>query len=121
MAEARKQVERGVRDLEEAETLVVKDKGTLGGEPVFKGTRIPVYGIVAMLDAGASVEELLSGYPKLSERLLELARVWVSAHPRRGRPKALKDLGLTVKSSRRTPLKGDPLPRGGKPSGSAVG
>jgi len=121
VAEARKQVERGVRDLDDAETIVVKDKATLGGEPVFKGTRIPVYGIVAMLDAGATVQELLSGYPKLTERLLDLARVWVSAHPRRGRPKTLKDLGLTVKSTRRAPLKGDPLPHSDKPTGSAAG
>jgi uncharacterized protein (DUF433 family) len=121
VGEARKQVERGVRDLEAAEAIVVKDKATLGGEPVFKGTRIPVYGIVAMLDAGASAEELLSGYPKLTERMLGLARVWVSAHPRRGRPKSLKDLGLTVKSTRRTPIKDDPLAGTAKSSPSAAG
>ena len=109
VGEARKQVERGVRHLEAAESIVVKDKGTLGGEPVFKGTRIPVYGIVAMLGAGASAEELLSGYPKLTERMIELAGVWVSAHPRRGRPKSLKDLGLTVKSAKRVSRTGDPL------------
>lgn len=116
---ARKQVERGVRDLEAAEAGIIKDKATLGGEPVFRGTRIPVYGIVAMLDAGASAEELLAGYPKLTGRMLDLARVWVSAHPRRGRPKSLKDLGLTVKSTRRTPLKSDPLASGAKSSRSA--
>ena len=120
VGEARKQVERGVRDLEAAEAVVVKDKATLGGEPVFKGTRIPVYGIVAMLDAGASAEELLGGYPKLTERMIELARLWVSAHPRRGRPKSLKDLGLTVKSTRRAPLKGDPLPSASKASRPAA-
>src|SRR5580693_6528179 len=59
VGEARKQVDRGVRDLEAAEAVVAKDKATLGGEPVFKGTRIPVYGIVAMLEAGAAAEELL--------------------------------------------------------------
>ena len=110
MTETPKQVERGIRSLEEAEAMVVRNKATLGGEPVFKGTRIPVYGIVAMLDAGASAEELLSGYPKLTERLLELAHVWVSAHPRHGRSKSLKDLGLAMKSIQRFPLKGDPLP-----------
>jgi uncharacterized protein (DUF433 family) len=118
VGEARKQVERGVRDLEAAEAIVIKRKGTMGGEPVFKGARIPVYGIVAMLDAGASAEEILSGYPKLTERMLELARVWVFAHPRRGRPKSLKDLGLTVKSTRRSPLKGDPLARSDRASRS---
>jgi uncharacterized protein (DUF433 family) len=120
VGEARKQVERGVRDLEAAESLVVRDKGTLGGEPVFKGTRIPMYGIVAMLDDGASTEELLAGYPKLTDRMIELARVWVSAHPRRGRPKSLEDLGLTVKSTRRTPTKADPLPRGAGSNRSAA-
>ena len=120
VGEARKQVERGVRDLEDAEAIVVKDKATMSGEPVFKGTRVPVYGIVAMMDAGASAEDLLSGYPKLTARMLELARVWVSAHPRRGRPKSLKDLGLAVKSTRRTALKGDPLPTAAKSSSTAA-
>jgi uncharacterized protein (DUF433 family) len=121
VGEARKQVERGVRDLEAAEAIVVKDKGTMGGETVFKGTRIPVYGIVAMLEAGASPEELLSGYPKLTERMIDLARVWVSAHPRRGRPKSLKDFGLTVKSAKRVPRKSDPLAGRHKSSRSAAG
>lgn len=111
VGEARKQVERGLRELEAAEAIVVKDKATLGGEPVFKGSRVPVYGVVAMLDAGASEQELLSGYPKLTDRMIELARVWVAAHPRRGRPKSLKDLGLTVKGARRVPRKADPLAR----------
>jgi uncharacterized protein (DUF433 family) len=98
-----------VRDLEAAEAVVTKDKATLGGEPVFRGTRIPVYGIAAMLDAGATAEELLSGYPKLTERLLDLARIWATAHPRRGRPKLLSDLGLTLKNTRTVARKGDPL------------
>jgi uncharacterized protein (DUF433 family) len=109
VGEARKQVDRSVRDLEAAEAVVVKDKATLGGEPVFKGTRIPVYGIAAMLEAGATADELLSGYPKLTERLIELARIWAAAHPRRGRPKSLSDLGLTMKSTRRVTRKSDPL------------
>ena len=109
VGEARKQVDRGVRDLEAAEAIVVKDKATLGGEPVFKGTRVPVYGVVAMLEAGATPEDLLAGYPRLTERMLDLARIWVVAHPRRGRPRSLSDLGLTVKSTKRTPRRGDPL------------
>ena len=121
VAEARKQVQRGIRDLDEAESVVVKDKATLGGEPVFKGTRIPVYGVTAMLDAGATAEELLAGYPKLTERMIDLARVWVAAHPRRGRPKSLKDLGLTVKSARRSPLKVDPLANSGGSGRPAAG
>jgi len=109
VGEARRQVGRGVRDLEAAEAMVARDKATLGGEPVFKGTRIPVHGVAAMLDAGASAEDILSGYPRLTGRMLDLARIWVAAHPRRGRPKSLGDLGLTVKSAKRAPLKPDPL------------
>ena len=55
IGEARKQVDRGLRDLEAAEAIVTKDKTTLGGEPVVKGTRIPVDGIAAMLDAYATM------------------------------------------------------------------
>ncbi len=121
VGKARKQVDRGVRDLEAAEAIIAKDKGTLGGEPVFKGTRIPVYGIAAMLDAGATVEDLLSGYPKLTERMLNLARIWAAAHPRRGRPKSLSDLGLAMKSTRRVSRKGDPLAGRTKTAVSALG
>lgn len=110
VSEARKQVDRGVRDLEAAEAIVSKDKAILAGEPVFKGTRIPVYAIAEMLGSGAAPEDLLSGYPKLTARMLDLARIWATAHPRRGRPKRLGDFGLTVKSTRRQPLKSDPLP-----------
>ncbi len=121
VGEARKQVDRGVRDLEAAEAIVTKDKGTLGGEPVFKGTRIPVYGIAAMLEAGATADDLLSGYPKLNERMLDLARIWAAAHPRRGRPKSLSDLGLKVKTTRRVSRKSDPLAGRTKATSTAVG
>jgi len=121
VAEARKQVDRGVRDLEAAEAIVIKDRATLGGEPVFRGTRIPVYGIAAMLDAGATAEDLLAGYPKLTERMLDLARIWAAAHPRRGRPKSLSDLGLTMKSTRKVPRKSDPLAGRSKAAAAAVG
>jgi len=108
VGEARKQVDQGVRDLEAAEAIVTRDKGIFGGEPMFKGTRIPVYGIAAMMAAGASDEDLLSGYPKLTGRMLGLAKIWAAAHPRRGRPKSLGDLGLKVKSSKRVSRKPDP-------------
>jgi uncharacterized protein (DUF433 family) len=121
VGEARKQVDRGVRELEAAEAAVTRDKATLGGEPVFKGTRIPVYGVAAMLDAGATASDLLSGYPKLTDRMLDLARIWAAAHPRRGRPKSLSDLGLTMKSTQRVARKGDPLARRSKAAASADG
>ena len=39
----------------------------LGGKPVIKGTRIPVYLILEMLANGMSIEEILKEYPELTE------------------------------------------------------
>lgn len=111
VAEARKQVTARVRDLDLAEGLIEIDPLTLGGEPVFKGTRIPVYAIAAMLGAGADREEILSGYPKLDARKLDLCELWAAAHPRRGRPRRLADQGVKSTSTKRVVLKGDPLPK----------
>lgn len=108
---ARRQVAERVRQLEVAERAIHRDKAILGGEPVFKGSRIPVYGLMAMLDAGADPSEILEGYPKLDSNDLELARIWVAAHPRRGRPKPLTSLGLSPKASDRVTLKADPFTR----------
>lgn len=104
VAEARRQIAQGTRALDDAESLVISDKAILNGEPVFKGTRIPVRLVAAMLEQGANEEELLEGYPKLERRHLELSRIWTTAHPRRGRPKSLGERGLQLKSSERVKL-----------------
>jgi uncharacterized protein (DUF433 family) len=106
--EARRQIAERVRALEAAEASVVTNRGILGGEPVFKGTRIQVRLIAAMLDEGGSETEILDGYPALGPRHLELARIWAAAHPRRGRPKTLADRGAEVRARSRTRLKADP-------------
>lgn len=110
VAEARKQLDARIRDLDEAEAAIGRVKGVMGGEPVFKGTRIPVRMIAAMLSQGTDEAEILEGYPGLTERMIELAKIWTAAHPTRGRPKKLSDQGLKVKSSTRVKLKADPKP-----------
>lgn len=109
LAEARREVDARLEDLEEADRLIHSDPAIMGGEPVFKGTRIPVYGVAAMLEGGADRDDLLSGYTALDARKLDLAQLWVAAHPRRGRPKRLADRGVAPSSSKRVTLKGDPL------------
>jgi uncharacterized protein (DUF433 family) len=104
VAEARKQIAARTQELEEAEAMIAQDKAVMGGEPLFKGTRIPVRLIASMLEDGVSEEEILAGYPKLTSRHLALAPIWVAAHPRRGRPKPVKDDTLVLKQTRRIKL-----------------
>jgi uncharacterized protein (DUF433 family) len=58
------------------------------GAPVFRRTRIPVHAVADMLAQGATVEEILEGYPALNRKAVELALVYARAFPRRGRPPA---------------------------------
>ncbi|WP_454919301.1 DUF433 domain-containing protein [Xanthobacter sediminis] len=111
VATARKQLDARIRALDEAEAAIHRDKAILGGEPVFRGTRIPARAIAAMLAQGASAEEILEGYPALTPRMLDLAAIWAAAHPARGRPKTLHEQGLSLKSTQRLTLNGDPQPR----------
>lgn len=59
-----------------------------GGEPVFRGTRTPVYAIARKIELGASVEELREDHPQLQEEDLSLATRYAKLYPRRGRPRA---------------------------------
>ncbi len=84
--DAREEVDREVTRLCKVEQMVVSDPEIMGGTPVFRGTRIPVDLVAAMLAQGATVEEILDGYPSLTREQLELAPLYVAAFPQRGRP-----------------------------------
>jgi len=71
--------------LSEARDLVVMDEDVLGGTPVIKGTRVPVYDVAASMDAGISMKRILSAYPGLDEKAVELAALYAAANPQRGR------------------------------------
>ena len=66
--------------------MVVSDPEVMGGTPVYRGTRIPVDLVATMSAQGATVEEILDGYPALNREKVELAPLYVAAFPRRGRP-----------------------------------
>ena len=83
---ARKDVETGLRRLAEATRVVESDPEIMRGAPVYRGTRIPVHTIADMLSQGATVAEILEGYPALTREKIELAPMYVKAFPRRGRP-----------------------------------
>ncbi len=80
-------VENRYAKLAEAREMVVEDPDILGGTPVIRGTRIPVYDVAASLAAGLSPLRIGSAYPGLDERMIELAAVYAEATPPRGRPR----------------------------------
>ena len=83
---ARKDVNTALRRLAQAVRMVKSDREILAGAPVYKGTRIPVSSVADMLAQGATIEEILAGYPALTRENIELAPLYASAFPRRGRP-----------------------------------
>jgi len=83
---ARKDVDAGLRHLAEAARMVESDPEIMRGAPVYRGTRIPVHAIADMLSQGATVAEILEGYPALTREKVELAPMYVKAFPGRGRP-----------------------------------
>ena len=50
-----------------SESSIIVDPTILGGKPVVRGTRIPVELLLRKLSEGASVDDLLEAYPRLTE------------------------------------------------------
>jgi len=48
------------------------------GKPVIKGTRIPVELVVRKLGEGATIEELLDGYPTLTKEKIMAALIYAA-------------------------------------------
>jgi uncharacterized protein (DUF433 family) len=57
--------------------IIVIDKDILSGQPVFKGTRVPVESLFDHLEAGVSLGEFLDDFPSVSKEqaiaLLDIA------------------------------------------------
>jgi uncharacterized protein (DUF433 family) len=83
---ARGKMSSKLQNLEKASGTVQADPEIMGGTPVFRGTRIPVYLVADMIEQGASIEEVLEGYPSLTREMAQYAGVYATTHPRRGRP-----------------------------------
>src|SRR5215467_6702769 len=70
---ARRAVEGQLKQLMRMEQMVVSDPEIMRGTPVFKSTRIPVDLVADMLGQGASIEEILEGYPTLNQEQIAIA------------------------------------------------
>lgn len=76
------------KEVDTADALVTKVDGVMGGEPCFKGTRLPIDVVLTSLDKDISDERILDEY-SLTKEQLNAARVYALVHPRRGRPRRL--------------------------------
>ena len=48
---------------------IVKDQDILGGEPVFRGTRVPFKILIDYLEGGDTLDQFLEQYPTVSREL----------------------------------------------------
>jgi uncharacterized protein (DUF433 family) len=88
-----KNVDIRLHQLMKAHAAVTEDPEILGGTPIMKGTRVPVYDIAAAFDSGTSVDRILKSYPNLKDWQVELASVYARAVPPRSRPKCSASAG----------------------------
>jgi uncharacterized protein (DUF433 family) len=87
LREPRRELATSLRELRRAKRLVVSDPEIMGGDPVFRGTRVPVHMIAELVAQGSTPAELLEGYPRLTAEMIRLAPVYAAAYPLRGRPR----------------------------------
>ena len=84
----RSDVARNMWTLHRLRHLAISDPTIMGGEPVFRGTRIPIAQVAKLAEAGEDIDRIRDGYPSLSPEQIRLAPLWVKTYPRRGRPPA---------------------------------
>ncbi|HKO04194.1 MAG TPA: DUF433 domain-containing protein [Candidatus Acidoferrales bacterium] len=51
------------------QNAIVKDPNILGGEPVFRGTRVPFQVLIDYLEGGETLDQFLEQYPSVSRQL----------------------------------------------------
>ncbi|RTL85769.1 MAG: DUF433 domain-containing protein [Hyphomicrobiales bacterium] len=91
-----------------ARQLVVSDPEILGGAPIVRGTRVPVYDVAGCVAAGLPTKCILAAYPSLEEDQVELAAIYAEASPARGRPRSSDELpeGAVIVADRRAHRRG---------------
>jgi uncharacterized protein (DUF433 family) len=87
LREPRRKIAMALRELRRARRLVVSDPKIMGGDPVFRGTRVQVHMIAELVAQGSTQAELLEAYPRLTAEMIRLAPIYAAAYPLRGRPR----------------------------------
>jgi uncharacterized protein (DUF433 family) len=90
--------------MEMSEEAIVSDSEILGGIPVIKGTRVPVYDLAASMKAGISRDRILAAYPTINEHHLDAAVAFAEANPLQRRTRRLSPWpGATLVKSGQIP------------------
>ena len=50
-------------------SIIVRDPGILGGEPVFTGTRVPFQALLDYLEGGETLDEFLEQFPTVTREM----------------------------------------------------
>jgi uncharacterized protein (DUF433 family) len=88
LREPRRELAASLRALRRAHNKVISDPDIMGGDPVFRGTRVPVHLIATLLARGSTEADLLEAYPRLTAEMVHLGPIYAVAYPLRGRPRA---------------------------------
>jgi uncharacterized protein (DUF433 family) len=83
----RKTVQRNLATLRWGRTRVASSPGVLAGEPVFRGTRVPLRHVASLFRKGVSEREISEDFPQLSARDLAYARLFSRFGEKPGRPR----------------------------------
>ena len=61
------------------EQYIIRDPKICGGEPVIKGTRIPLRTVLASLAEGAWIDEILEDFPTLTQESIRSVIAFAAA------------------------------------------
>ena len=83
----RETVDRNAAVLRWGKKRVVSADGIMGGEPVFRGGRIPLRHVASLFRKGVAEEEIREDFPRLNARDLAYARLFSRCGEKPGRPR----------------------------------
>jgi uncharacterized protein (DUF433 family) len=66
------------------------DDEIMGGTPVVRRTRVPVYTVLHLVDRGRSIDQILEELPYVSREGVEAAVIYARSHPRTGKRKIFR-------------------------------
>ena len=85
-----------LRVASQGEALVEQRADVCSGEPVFKGTRVPLAQVVEQFRADVPLEQIAEDYPQLEEPALQYARFCANLRQAPGRPNKTLTLRRTA-------------------------